>query len=181
MKAIEHYLRHVESICGGEGKFFRITDEGESPVTAVVSYENIPESGCLTAFSYGLSSIDHVEWKNSRPELVISVESVDHAWAIAMGEMIKKGRDKHLFSYGDILKFGQKVVDESEITAFLVFACTALEEADQSVTLPDRKIQFSQLYPIYEQEIELIKQVGPEHFVFEMGIDFYDPRRPAVT
>lgn len=177
MKPIEKYLSHIESIGGGTGKHFRISDENETPPIWVISFENVPEAGCVTAFTYGLSSVDKIEWRNSRPELVISVNSLDLSWPLAMGEIVRNGRNTCLFSYGSILRFGQQISDESQMDSFIVFACTLLNKADLTVDLPDRKVLFSQLYPIYQEEIDLIHKAGPEWFVFDSGIDFYDVTR----
>jgi hypothetical protein len=176
-KTVEQYVQHIESICGCEGRYFRISDPNEVPPISVISFEGVPEVGCSTAFSYGLSSVNHEEWRYSRPELVISVNSLNTAWALAMGELIRNGRDRCLFSYGNMLKFGQRITNESDMTAFLVFACTILNENDLSVDLPDRKILFSQIYPVYEEELALISDVGPERFVFDLGIDLFDVSR----
>ena len=106
-RKIELFLSHVESICGSDGKLYQITDEHEHPQVVVVSYNDIPEANCTTAFSYGLSSIAHPQWVAGRPELVISVNSNDNSWSIAMGEIIRTGRREHLFermfrTYSDV-------------------------------------------------------------------------------
>ncbi|MES2996256.1 MAG: suppressor of fused domain protein [Verrucomicrobiota bacterium] len=177
MKKIESYLQHIEGICGDRGKFYKITDEGEAPPISVISFADVPESGCLTAFSFGLSSIAHREWVNSRPELVISVNSLDSSWPLAMGELIRNGRDRCLFSYGMILNFGQPVSEESLMSYFLVYACTVLDESDLAVHLPDRKVHLSQLYPVHQSEVAIIKDVGAEKFVHHLGIDLFDVKR----
>ncbi len=177
MNKIEPYIKHLESICGEAGRFFRITDESEQPQISIVSYANIPERGCTTAFSIGLSSIANPAWVNSRPELVISVNSLDTSWPLAMGEIIRNGREHCHFSYGLILNFGQPISDESPMSNFLVYACTVLDEADLSISLSDRKIHLSQIYPIHQSEIATIKDVGPERFVHHLGIDLFDVKR----
>lgn len=178
MNKIKPYLKHIEGICGDRGKFYKITDEGEVPPISVISFADVPESGCITAFSFGLSSVAHREWVNSRPELVISVNSLDSSWPLAMGELIRNGRDRCLFSYGMILNFGQAVSDESPMSYFLVYACTVLDESDLAVQLPDRKVHLSQLYPVHQSEVAMIKYIGAEKFVYHLGIDFFDIKRP---
>ena len=106
MKNAEIFFQKIEGICGENGLLFKITDNEETPPISVVSYLNVPEAGCTTAFSFGLSSVCHKEWVNSRPELVISVNSLDISWPLAMGEIIRNGRDRCLFNYGMILHFG---------------------------------------------------------------------------
>lgn len=181
MNKIEPYLKHIEGICGDNGRFFKITDEGELPPISVISYADVPESGCTTAFSFGLSSVAHREWVNSRPELVISVNSLDVAWPLAMGELIRNGRDHCLFSYGMILNFGQPVSDESPMSRFLVYACTVLDEKDLTIDLPDRKVHLSQIYPIHQSEVAVIKDLGVETFVHRLGLDLFDVKRQCYS
>ena len=179
-KPVEQYLDHVESILGGEGEFYKISDPDE-PLVAVVSYSDVPEAGCVTAFSYGLSSASIAEWKMSRPELVISVNSADVAWPLAMGEMIRNGRGReHLFAWGRVLDFGEPISNESDMSAFFMYKCMVLDETDVTVTLSDRRIHLSQIYPIFKEEITLIDMVGAQSFFDDFGIDFYDvQRQPA--
>lgn len=177
MKKIDKYIKHIEDVCGTNGHFYEITDKGENPSISVTSFINIPEPGCTTAFSFGLSSVAHPQWINSRPELVISVNSLDSSWPLAMGELIRNGRDRCIFSYGMILNFGRAISNESSISCFLVYACTILEEKDLVVRLSDRKIHLSQLYPIYESEISMIKDLGVEKFVHHSDIDLFDIKR----
>jgi hypothetical protein len=176
MKIVEQYIEHIEGICGKNGRFFRISEEHE-PLIAVISYDDVPENGSTTAFSYGLSSVSHSEWINSSPELVISVDSVDAAWPLALGELIRNGREKCTFGYGMVLNFGQPISDESPISSFLVYACTILNENDLSVKLRDRKVHLSQIYPVHQSEIPLIKSIGPDRFVFDLRINLFDVRR----
>jgi hypothetical protein len=180
-KPVEQYLKHVESITGGEGDFYKITDPSE-PLISIVSYRGVPEPGWLTAFSYGLSSASIPEWKLFRQELVICVKSNDVAWALAVGEMIRNGRGREqLFLWGGVLNFGQAISDESEMSAFFPFECTVLDESDLTVTLSDRTVRITQLYPIYEEEIPFIEEVGVERFFNDFDIDFFDVKRKRKT
>lgn len=179
MKPLEQYLDHIDGIAGEKGTYFRISEGSDSPVV-IAAYKEVPEPECLTAFTFGLSCADHPEWTHGRPELVICVDSTDYAWALAMGEMVKNGRDDNLFSFGTILNFGMPVSNESAMSAFLVFACTMLEYDDAKVVLSDRTVHLSQLYPIYVEEIPLIKKIGPEKFHTDLGVDFFNTRRTPV-
>lgn len=176
--SFDEYLHHVESVCACNPELTTITDEGESPPIVVASCSDIPEPGCLTAFSYGLSSVAHPEWIAGRPELVVSVDSTDRAWAFAMGELIRNGRHKCLFSCGNILDFGQPISDESAMTHFLVFGCSVLDLPERRVVLSDRTVNLVQLYPIHASEATLILNMGAEAFMSQQ-IDFFNVRRCA--
>jgi hypothetical protein len=171
---IDQYFNKIESIAGGGAKFFTIQND---PEIVIASYKDIPEPGCLTAFSFGLSSAEHKEWKNSRPELIISVNSDDVSWVLAMGEIIKNGREKSLFLLGDIIRFGVPISSESEISAFFIFSCNILDDDDININVDGWKINISQLYPIFTSEIDVIKKIGCENFFTRSEIDFFDVKR----
>ncbi|MDN3576433.1 suppressor of fused domain protein [Chitinimonas viridis] len=174
---IDKYFDHVESIAGREGAFFRMEND---PKIIVSSYVDVPEAGCLTAFSFGLSLADCKEWRYSKPELVISMDSTDIAWALAMGELVRCGWGRCLFSYGEVLDFGRQISEESDMSAFLVFASSSLEVSDLRVDLDDWIVNISQIYPVHKQEVSLIREIGAERFFYDFNIDFFDPRRKPV-
>jgi len=178
--SVEFYLEWLETITGAKGEFHLITEEGETPPLWVILYRDTPESGSLTAFTYGLSSVDHPDWKLGCPELVICVDSNDINWGLAVGLLAKKFRRISPFSYGTIHRFGEKISDESEMTAFLVFAPSIIDQENARVELPDRTINVVQMYPIYEQEIDMIKFAGISAFLDELH-NPYDVRRKAFT
>jgi hypothetical protein len=112
---------------------------------------------------------------------MISIRSRDHAWALCMGEIIRSHRQDSLFEYGTILHVHERVVDDSPMTSFLIFASSLLSESQQRITLADRTIHVSQLYPIHAQEAETIRRMGVETFFWDLEIDFYDTQRPPVV
>ncbi|MEQ8477575.1 hypothetical protein [Fulvivirga sp.] len=82
---IEKYLSHLDNIFQTEPEFFGGDKKNEqSGVTSIV-YSELPESGMITGLTYGLSLVEHPDWKMGRPELLISVESTDKSWAQAAG------------------------------------------------------------------------------------------------
>jgi hypothetical protein len=179
-KSRDQYLKALDDLIGGGGRIHEITDPDEADPVLVVAYHGVPEQDHTTAFSFGLSSAKHSEWCFGKPELMISVNSNDHAWALCMGEIIKNYRDKCLFEYGTILHFRQRVVDECPMTSFFVFASSLFNKMQQRLVLSDRTINLAQMYPIYEEEASLVNEVGVENFFWEMGIDFCDIGRPLV-
>src|SRR6266849_6280104 len=120
-KSSELYLAAVDNLAGGHGKTYEITDAGEANPVLVVVYDGVPEEKVTTGFSFGLSSAHHPEWRFSKPELMISVKSSDHAWPLCMGEIVRNCRDDFLFEYGSVLEFGERVEDDCPMTSFLVF------------------------------------------------------------
>ncbi|MFJ6456202.1 hypothetical protein [Paenarthrobacter sp. NPDC091669] len=76
---LEQFLSHLDDLSGGiEPRFFPIEKghPGLPGVTAIV-YDNLPECGMITGFTYGISLANHPLWRFGRPELCISVKSND--------------------------------------------------------------------------------------------------------
>ena len=177
---IEQYLTILEAWTGTEGRHDRVTDDRENPPVWVFSYPGYPVPGGITGFTYGLSSVDNPLWRLGKPETVISVDSESLDWPLAGGFLVKRFRGKSAFEYGDVLRFGERIVDESEMSAVVVFIPTDIPENAGSLKLPDRTINLVQLYPIYEEEIDLIRQHGPEEFLTRDDVDFHDVHRPNL-
>ncbi len=180
--AIEQYLGMLDELTGQQPKQIHQIIGGEDPPQLVVlSYADLPEEDHQTAFTFGLSSIEKAEWKLGRPELLISVKSLDPSWPLAMGDIAARRRNELLFECGTILDFGEPVSSESLMSCFLIFTNSLLDKDDSTMLLSDRTIHLVQLYPIHREEKQSIKVLGLERFFFEMGIDFYDVNRAPVV
>jgi hypothetical protein len=185
---VERFLAHLDEISGGlEPRFFPI-DVGQpgTPRVTVISYEDVPEPGFLTAITYGLSLADHDEWRLGRPELCISVRSRDPAWGLAVGTLASSLRGRCPFRYGDTIGFGQPVTAESAMTSFVVFAPAILDReayANIDVSDPGREhrdlINIAGMYPIHECERAYIGDKGLEAF-WKLDWDPNDVSRPSV-
>lgn len=178
----EAFLDHFDALAVPiQSAFHKISEDGVQPPLHVFSYQDTPEPGSLTAFTYGLSLVPHSSWKFGRPELVISVSSQDLAWALAMGEIAYRLRGQCPFCYGNTIRFGTAVSDESEMSAFVVFAPTIMDRNEATVELTQWKIHVAQLYPIYEKEVSFIESDGLQAFFSHAGVDYTDVRRPLLT
>jgi hypothetical protein len=178
---IEEYFEALDDLTGGaESKNVLITEEHERPPLWVFIYRDLLEAKSLTAFTYGLSDEDHPHWVKGKPELVISVHSSDERWALAMGFVAKKLRGECAFSYGQVVRFGDRITPETEMSAFLIFAPSVLDEEQRHIVLSDRTINVAQMYPIYEDEIDLIESSGVEALFGNEEYDPYNVKRPSV-
>ena len=180
----ERFLAHLDRVSGGlEPRFTRVssTKPGLHGVT-VMAYEGVPESGMLTAITYGLSLAEHPEWRAGKPELAIAVRSADLAWGHVIGHLAETLRGECPFSYGDTINLGEPVVPESGLDAFVVFAPAVLGREDYvgidvGDTLP---VSLQGMYPIHQSERAYIHEHGLEAF-WNTDWDPYDvTRRPAV-
>lgn len=183
MKPIEKYLAFLDDLAGaepGDAVINKISLTGLRPIV-VISYDGVPEEGHRTTFTYGLSSAARPEWQHSRPELLISVKSVDDAWGLAMGDLVCRAAGEALFSYGDVYDFDERISEESPMQHLAVFACSLLPSEEACVDLGDRRVRLSQLYPVHASEIALLARIGPEKFFSWPGVDFLDVRRPEIA
>src|SRR5262249_13166696 len=97
LSPIEQYLDHLDDLCAKKGRYHLITKEDERPPVWSILYQNVPDRGDLTAFLYGLSSVNHPAWTKSRVELAINVQSNNVDWGIAIGFLARMYRGKAPF------------------------------------------------------------------------------------
>lgn len=181
---VERYLEHLFEIFHVEPEFYTTEqlDPTVPPVTALV-YKDVPEPGFTTGITYGLSLVDHPDWKQGRPELCITVESGETAWATVAAYLANGMRGTCPFAYGSTINFHQAIHEQSKMSAFFVFAPSILERKDYAdINIgTDYKININGLYPMYEEEIETFNQLGLKDFWHHEGFDPFDVRRVPVT
>ena len=180
----EKYLEHLDKIFQTVPEFYTNDSliDGISGVTSIV-YKDIPEKGYTTALTYGLSLVRHDNWKFGRPELCISVESSNLDWGKALGFIANKLRGDCPFSYGQTINFGEKICNDSEMDAFLIFAPSTLDKvAYQNIDIgADYKINIAGLYPMYSAEQEVLDKIGLKEFWHHPGFDNYSVKRKKLT
>ncbi len=183
MTPVEKYLAHLDSIFQREPEFFKNESliEGVNNVTAIV-YRDYPTIGYITAVTYGLSLVEHPDWTTHRPELAICVESEEINWGIVIGYIANHLRGRVPFTYGNTINFGQQISKDSEMDAFLIFAPLIFEK-DEFMNIDvgaDYKINLAGMYPIYNDEIPLYNQLGPEEFWKLPGFNPYKVSREKI-
>ena len=181
---VEMFLAHLDRVSGGlERRFLPVpsTRPGLKGVI-VMAYRDVPEAGCLTAITYGLSLAEHPDWHLSRPELCISVRSADESWALAAGYLAERLRGDCPFSYGNTIGFGERICAESALSPFVVSAPAVLHRDDfAGICLGDGDhVSIAGLYPIYDSERAYIKEHGLEAF-WELNRNSRDVHRPPAA
>jgi hypothetical protein len=180
----EKFLEYLDSLSGGVEPTFYPLDSliaGAPPITCIV-YDDLPEPGMLTGITFGLSEAEHPDWKISRPELTITVRSRDHRWALAVAEMANQLRGKCPFIYGNVIDFGCQISQESDMSAFFVFAPGSLDRAaylDIEAHAP-WKLSLAGMYPIYDSERAKIHDWGLDKFWHHPNFDMYNVKRAKV-
>lgn len=181
---VERYLEHLDSIFQKEPEFFKNDSliNGVPGVSSIV-YRDIPEKGCITALTYGLSLVKHSDWKLGRGELCISVESPSLDWGQVVGFIANKLRGDCPFSYGQTINFGERISDDSEMDAFFIFAPSTLNSEDYSNidVGEDYKINIAGLYPMYSDELDIYSKIGLEAFWHHPNFDNYSVTRKRIT
>jgi len=182
--SLEKYLDHLDNIFQTEPEFYKNESliEGVYGVTSIV-YKDIPEKGYITAFTFGLSLIEHSEWKFGRPELCITVESSNIDWGQIVGFIANKLRGDCPFCYGDTINFRERIREASEMDAFFVFARSILDNEDYlNIDIgADYKINIAGLYPMYSEEIDIFQKIGLKEFWHHPNFDNYNVKRRKIT
>jgi hypothetical protein len=168
-----------------EEKFGSVSDVNEiqsdgKPKIQVFYFDNLPEEGCLTAVTCGLSNASYPDWKLTKPELMVSLESNDRSWGLGIAYFASAFFNEKPFRYGDVFKVDDPISPESLMNGFLVFAPPFSTQKDFTFELSDRKISLVGMYPIYEKEIAFYDQIGLEEFWHSEGFEIYDPKRKVV-
>jgi Suppressor of fused protein (SUFU) len=141
----------------------------------------MPEPGTLTMVTYGISEAMHPDWKQGRPELVVSLDSEDMAWGMAAAYMAEAARGDFPFAYSQVLNFNRAISEESPMSAFFLFAPSFLNGEQAKLTLPNKMVFLYGAYPLYPGETELIERIGLEKFWNLPGFDLYDVKRPDLS
>jgi Suppressor of fused protein (SUFU) len=181
--SFEKYMLHLDKIFQQEPIFYNNESliSGVQPVTSII-YKNIPEEGFITALTYGLSLVDHPEWKYGRAELCICVESPNLDWAEAVGYIANKLRGDCPFCYGDTINFEVPISNDSKMDAFFIFAPSILGKEDYlGIDIgTEYKINIAGIYPMYSEERKVFHEIGLEKFWHHPNFDNYKINRNEI-
>jgi len=183
MTPIEEYMAHLDKVFQQEPVFYKNDCKipGLPGITSIV-YNDIPEKGFTTGLTYGLSLFEHPDWKLSRPELCISLESSNIDWGQVVGYLANHLRDTCPFCYGDTIDFEEKISDDSEMSAFFIFAPSILEPEDYlhiDIGI-GYEISIAGLYPMYAEELEVFSKIGLDKFWHHPNFDLYNVNRKRI-
>lgn len=176
----ELFLAHLENIFGEVELIKKHECPQGGPPVSVLIYREIPDEGMVTGVTYGLSCHAQPDWKFSRPEMILSVESYDVMWAWTAAYFCAEFRGLKPFRYGDVFTTEAPLASDTKMDGLFIFSQSLLDNEVQSVELNDYKVHFSQFYPIYRSELELYSSIGLERFWKHDGFEMYDPKRPPI-
>jgi hypothetical protein len=92
------------------------------PNIYVFFFEELPEPGYMTAITCGLSNADRPEWKIAKPELMVSLKTMNKGWGLGIGYFASAFFNEKVFRYGDVFTTDGPISEESAMNGFLVFA-----------------------------------------------------------
>jgi hypothetical protein len=178
----QKYLTHLDQITGRDETVIRKIESTHDglPSVYVFIYKGWPEQDLITGFTFGLSAANHPDWKFGRPELMVSVESDDEAWPLSVGFMAEQLRGDCPFCYGNTINFKEKISENSDLDAFLIFGPPFLKKEQQAVDLEKYTCNIAGMYPIYSQEIELYNDIGLEAFWHMEEWDPFNTKRKPM-
>ena len=181
----ERYLDRIIELAGGkEPRVYPIDNtrpDLDLPRVAAFAFQDTPEAGLITGFTYGLSLAGHPLWRFGTKELAITVASSSEHWPIAIGIVAERLRGECSFEYGNTINVGEAIADESHMTGFAIFApafpIDPYDEIDLGDALP---VGLTGCYPIYQTEIDFITRHGLEEF-WKLEWDPFDVHRGPVV
>lgn len=175
----ELFLDYLNERCGSRASLTYIPAHDDGPPVLAASYLEFPAADHLTAFTVGMSSVEPAAG-GDHPELMISVKSVNAAWARAIGIIAERHRGRQNFSVGDTVTISDEISRSSPMRSFLIHNPTLFGLADESVEVEGRPIRLLQLYPIHDAEVALIRRYGYQAFI-DSRPDLADVRRPVQS
>lgn len=111
---------------------------------------------------------------------MLCVRSDDVIWALALGEIAYRLQGDCPFAYGDTVRFGTAMTKESEMDAFVANYPFLIEPEDIHIELSNRIIHITQVYPIYQSEVDLIHSKGVDWLFGNKDFDLFDLQRQPV-
>jgi suppressor of fused protein SUFU len=175
----KEWLETLEQKFSSVSEIKEIQSKGK-PTIRVFYFDDLPQSGCLTAVTGGLSNANYPGWKLAKPELMVSLESSDKSWGLGIAYFASAFFNEKRFSYGDVFKIDDPISPESSMNGFLVFAPPFSTQDDFTFNLSDRKVCLVGMYPVYDKEIAFYNKVGLKEFWHTDGFDIYNPKRKMV-
>lgn len=181
----ERYVAKLDSLFGARAVTHELAPQraGAAPVIAAV-YENVPTTGHVTGFTYGLSLSDRQPGR----ELCITMRSDNPQWAMVPARMVSALWGLSDFGYGSAFGNSRTLVEGSAMNSILI--------ADPPESLggivnrvgsiagdggeEGEVVEINGVYPIHASERDFIRQHGFEAF-WALEWDRADPSRPTAV
>lgn len=182
--AAEQFEEQIAAQMGKKGEVYRQPAKNRKlPNIFSILYPNTPAPGLLTACTFGVSFGDQAVWGNEKIELMLQIHSADDRWGHVLAFLGNHLRENCPFHIGQIIHFGQNVVDDCPMTEFLVIPVDPHTGISTPVVHVNRKntVKLVRLVPIYKSEIAVIQSKDWKHFIAQLGVNMTDTRRSSIA
>jgi hypothetical protein len=160
-------------------RVIQASQPGKLPVCCFI-FRDRPETGLLTAITYGLSLSEHPGWGEEKPELITTIRSADEEWGLSLASFAERLRGEESFQDGSILIGPTQLAAESEMEGFLLGDSQPEDHDHNRIDLPTRIVRLRRATPIYQCELEFIQQIGALPFLQKPEVDFRDTQRDHI-
>lgn len=149
--AVEHYRDQLEALMEQKAEIFRNKSiDKKLPNLFTLVFKDYP-SDHITAFTFGLCFSSLASEQEFKTELMLQVKSEDINWAHALGFLANHLREQCPFQVGQVLHFGQQIIEESATSDFLLKK--PLEQFQKPISVNKKlQIKLVQLEPIRKSE-----------------------------
>lgn len=181
--AIERFDEQLSSRLGSKSIVYRQKSESRKlPNVFSLIYKNTPSKGLITACTFGVSFGDQEVWGNEKIELFLQMQSEDENWGHVLAFLGNHLREDCPFDIGQIIHFGQKIVDNCDMTDFLAVPVEPETGIDNPLISISKKqsVKLVRLVPIYNKEVHLIKSIGWLDFLQRLSSKITDSKRSIL-
>lgn len=102
------YLSKLEAACGKEASYFNEIDSDDGPPIAIIGFDDYPQQGEFTYFSYGLHMVKKPEWKFGRPEYFVTVDNSNREFALFFAYLISVFAWKKIMGWNTLIGAGDE-------------------------------------------------------------------------
>lgn len=192
-QASEWFVQHLIDTLGEYSSLVGIeTAHPDWGLVLGIVYQHFPEPGLTTGFTYGLSAALHPEWQTTRPELCLTVESLDADWIVALVQLVEWHRANHPFTPGSLFHFGKALSPDSLMDSLLIFDERGLgleappppvgpSQLFEPLPSPSGPLQLYRALPLYHDEVGLIKKVGIRKFTGLPEFQWFSGQRDDLS
>lgn len=154
----------------------------ETESVFVFVFRDYPEPSLVTGFTSGLSAASHADWKDTKPELSLTVASDDAAWMQALAYLVDWNRAGHSFLPGSLFHYGRTISAESAMDSFLVFNLAISGDNEfRNIPIDEDLITFYGVHPLHHDEVAMLQKVGIRKFMGLPEYRLFSTTRPDLS
>lgn len=189
------FLDHLDQVFGKAPEVHVVEGDGndQGDVLSII-YRDYPESGYLTAITYGLSErpAGQVATKPThgqglasdaqrKVELVLCLRSENTDFPLVLAEVASQLKTSCQFVYGDVLDCGNPISDQTSMTGYVLFAPSVLDPSQWQVSFgSEDQVELVGAYPVFDGEAEFMQRHGLQAWFRDPRFEMYSTGRMPV-